>query len=228
MLESLIEAVTSVTAQKLLTGVSMASLFGLSVFVAYDQANWVTATPKSVSFLGRPPTRSKSILKRLNKVRQFRTQIFGRMAVSGLMIVLWGVIIPALILTFFALNIEWFLPGARAFATAAPCAPNVSVTTPSDADIVSLIAYQTWTALAVDAFAGYAKIPLPRISWAEANPWLAAMTMAYRLYLGGYVVNWLRTLAIAVFNMFRSKEIAQQIEVLERQYKAALEKEKNT
>ena len=213
-------------AVKLCSAIALLLVLTTSLWVAYDQAQIVTGMPDRLTFRGRRPTRSATIKRRLDIAKGFRRQALLRILLSLLMVLIWGVLIPGLVLLFVLENWTWYFPGSVIFSMADGCGKTMPHPSPSIEELMAYVSTQTFTALAIDAFHGLVNAPSSKIVLGGDHLGSSLLLSGYRLYLSGYAANWVRTVAYGLYNLvFRSSENKKQIEELQKEYDAALGRE---
>lgn len=201
-------------------------LVAFSLFVAYQQAQYVTGIPDRVKFQGRKPTRASSIKRRLDIVKGFRSQLLLRVLVSLVIVVATGVFVPAAALFLLLTQAVHYFPDSALFVTGGACATGEAVSSPGKEQLALFVLAQSYSALALDSFHGFIRPPSTQISAAETSALMSTLTATYKLYLGGYAGNWVRTVAYGFFNLlFRSKEQQAQVQELQAQYDDAVSRE---
>lgn len=201
-------------------------LVAISLSIAYQQSQYVTGIPDRVTFRGRKPIRAKSIKRRLDVVKGFRSQLLARILLSLVIVILAGVVVPGGALLLLLVQAVALFPESPMFVAGGACSAKTAVSSPAVADVAGFVLAQSYSALALDSFHGIMKPPVTRISGSESSILVSTLIASYKLYLGGYAGNWVRTVAYGLFNvLFRGEENKAQIKELQDQYDAAVSRE---
>lgn len=215
------EVVTSLPAQRAATLTALLLAIVGSGFVAKEVSGLVTGVPSTVTFLGRKPTRSKTIKRRLDAARSFRAMMLKRQVLWLSIAILFGVIVPATVLFAFLSNYSWIVGEGSVFVSS--CPSGACSVQPSKKELWVYVVNQTSSALIADVIRQTLGLPTSRIAHDEGNIVATSAIVIFRLYMQLYVANWLRASLKGLWNFFtNSKAIEETINLLTQDYNAAL------
>jgi len=187
-------------------------IMAASAFVAWQTSEYVTGGLVDRALTGRKPTTLQGWKNRLAKLNSIKNAKLFWQFVWLVVAVVFGAIVPAMVLLVIGLNADWLFMTSDAFLRS--CKDVACVGQSKTEALVWYIASLVQTSVVADVFSQ--QIALPR-SAITANPHhlgILSTIFAFRSFLQLYLANWLSISALGFWKTLRSDDtkIDKQIE----------------
>lgn len=187
-------------------------IMAASAFVAWQTSEYVTGGLVDRALTGRKPSTSQGWRNRLAKLKSIKHAKLLWQFVWLVVAVVFGAIVPGMVLLTIGLNADWLFMTSNAFLRSCK---DVACSGQSQTEaLVWYIASLVQTSVVADVFSQQLALPRPAITANPNHLGILSTIFAFRSFLQLYLANWLSIAALGFWKTLKSDDtkIDKQIE----------------